>query len=340
MEDVIHYTRIPTVTEFRRDSGVAFAIRGGDRILSYLDWLLDRYHFRVGKGDHDRRCVALCGIFTTTHSWMKSYYQKNSTMRHEWSPAIAGLFERTKYELSFVFGCREPEVGCRITQIFGRDLDPEGERINARQDAAYHDMLRLNIYRLRFRGGRVYQLCQGARDRGRFAPVDSRDFYEAATVHNRNNDEAAERFEDWGPFVMTLQRDFYLDRHKANSGAGSNIFDSAYTRSAIISATGTMLIRNGEILGIRGHSGYYKPPANNMTIAVTKLGRYSVPLSRIAVYSWAGQCRGTALEFVRSCLTWEQFVEGIDDDRALRNGEVPEETGPAARAPPVPTTFL
>ncbi|MBV8457971.1 MAG: hypothetical protein JO122_15300, partial [Acetobacteraceae bacterium] len=158
MKDVIHYTRMPSVSEFKRDSSVAFAIRSGDRVLSHIDWLLDRYHLRVGRGDYDKRCVTLCDIFVTANFWIRSHRQKNLILGHEQYPAILGLFERAKYELSFIFGCRESEVGRRITENFGRDLTPESERTNARQDAAYHDTLRLHLYRLHFRGGRVYQL--------------------------------------------------------------------------------------------------------------------------------------------------------------------------------------
>lgn len=287
-------------------------IRHDDRGLTHLDWLLARYHFRMGKSDDDKRCVTLCDIFVTAKFWIKSYLQNDSIKRHEGYPSVLGLFERAKYELSFAFGCREPEVELRITEIFGRDLAPEGERTIAHRDAAYHDKLQLQLYRLRFHGGRAYQLCQSARDRGRFAPVNSRDFYEVATVLNAEDGELAERFEDWGPFVMTLEREFYMGKHRANNRTGGSIFHSVYARGGMISMAGAMLIQNGQILGIRSDSEHYKLLENNMAMVITKLGMYSVPLMPIRVYSGEGEDVGSALDFVRSRLTWNKFMEASE----------------------------
>jgi hypothetical protein len=333
MKDVIHYTKMPSVAVFQRDSSVALAIRSNDKIIVHLDWLLDRYQFAMAKNDNSKRCVVLCDIFVTANFWIKCYHQKHPAMKQQRYPAVLGLFERAKYELSFAFVCREAEVGRRITEVFGRDLTPEGAQTDRASNAAYYDKLQLQQYRLRFRAGRVYQLRGGNRNGSmQFVPVNSKEFYEYVRVRDTENNQTAERMEGWGPFAMTLEREFYMSKHTARETPG--IFHSAYTRGGTLSAAGTMFIENGQILGLRGDSGHYKPIENNMAMVITALGMYSVPLMPIKVYDWTGTFKGTALDFVRSRLTWDAFVAAGKDYRDRKHGVRPLQANQAAPLPP------
>jgi hypothetical protein len=44
---------------------VALAVRGNDKILIHLDWLLERYHVHAAAGDQSLRRIILCDIFST-----------------------------------------------------------------------------------------------------------------------------------------------------------------------------------------------------------------------------------------------------------------------------------
>jgi hypothetical protein len=261
---------------------------------------------------------------------LKSYYEKHPGMKRERYPAVSGLFERVKYELVFAFNCHEDDVGHKITEIFGRDLTQDGKNTDQNKRAAFYDKLQLKLYRIRFKAGRAYQLRQNDKRGGmQFAPVNSADFFEAV------NAVGAVRTPGWGPFVMTLEREFYMSMHTMKK-ASDNIFHSAYTRGGTVSGAGTMLIKNGQILGIRGDSGHYQPGENNMAMVITALGMYSVPLMPINVYHWKdGSVIGTALDFVRSRLTWAEFEAASKDFQsnrrieAIRAGRMPRNTGPA-----------
>jgi hypothetical protein len=336
------YSHVPSAAQFQKDSSVMLAVRSHDAIISHIDWLLGRYRAHEWKTDAKAK-VILCDLFVTTNFWLKRYYEKHPAMKRERHPAVSALFERVTIELRMVFGCTRAEVGQRITEIFGRDLTPEGEQTDRAKGAHFYDCQALKTLRLRFRSGRVYHYEQNHR-RGpmRLVPVNSAEFYEAVRA------VGMVRRPDWAPFIMTLEREFYMSRHTLNVPGAPNIFHSAYTGGGTVCAAGTMLIRSGQILGIRPDSGHYKPLENNIAVAITALGMHSVPLSAIEVVPWddappQGGGNPTALQFAQSRLNWAEFCKAGDDFRsgrriaALRAGNAPRNNAPVvpvANLPP------
>ena len=71
----VSYLDIPSKSQFQTDSSVTFAFRSSDRILSHLDWLLDRYAHWMKKSDfYSMRRVILADLFLTCNYWIKGYH--------------------------------------------------------------------------------------------------------------------------------------------------------------------------------------------------------------------------------------------------------------------------
>jgi hypothetical protein len=164
------YDAIPSVAQFRSDSSVTFAVRGDDKILAHLDWLLERFHFYCRKADNELPRIILCEIFLTANYWIKSYHQhvkanheKRLGMRKERYPAVLALFEAVVERLCGVFGCTRPMVPMMIEEIFGRDLTEGGRKADDQGKTALFTDYELQLYRVRFKGGRAYHLGPNAK---------------------------------------------------------------------------------------------------------------------------------------------------------------------------------
>src|SRR5262249_30630197 len=132
----------------------------------------------------------------------------------------------------------------------------------------------------------------------------------------------AKPFENWGPFVMTMERALYMAWHfnpsDWNDSAQQGVFHTAYTAGEPVLMAGTMLIDNGIIRGIRSDSGHYLPTLANMTACLNALTMYAVDLNQIRIYDWTGTNLGTAPDFLRTGMTWKNFESQHTDERQHR----------------------
>jgi hypothetical protein len=310
----INYGKMPSPAEFHRDSSVMMAVRSQDRILSHLDEALARYH--ITRKIYNRRNVILCDMFVTANYWLKSFREKNPAMKEGRYQAILALFQRVTSELQTAFQCTVTQVPGYITEMLGRDLTDGGRNTDAMRNPRYYDELTLRKFRLRFRSGRAYLFEHRSHLPVRLVPLNSELYEQKITVMGTT------RLDGWGPFVMTVERDFYMSKHHLADNADPTqcIFHSAYKAAGTVSAAGTMLVKNGQILGLRGDSGHYKPLLHNMAMVVTAFSMLSVPLMPIRIKSFDANATdlGSALDFVRSRLNWTEFENAAKDFRTNR----------------------
>ncbi len=69
LEDIfmpeIQYKNIPTLSKWQSDSSVTFATRKDDRILTHIDFLVERYHYHVRGGNGAIQITIVSDLFFT-----------------------------------------------------------------------------------------------------------------------------------------------------------------------------------------------------------------------------------------------------------------------------------
>ncbi len=298
----LRYETVPTASQFKKDSSVLMAIRSHDRLITYLDWLLERYHANH-RANTLRPHVIACDLFLTCNSWITLYHERRPSLRKERYPAVLALFDVVVYQLALMFGhvgnrhngksgWHEFQVRNEMAKIFGREIVPEkdqsdrgitddGAAPDPKKMARYYEKAELAQHRVRFSDGRAHQYAVRRNHSVYLKPIDSRDCYVKCTRPG-----AAECIPGWGSFVMTLDRVFYMSAHH------SGIFHSAYTNGQPVSCAGTMLIENGVVLGIRPDSGHYTPEPKNIAFALLALKMYGVNIDRVRVLEYDAYSNG------------------------------------------------
>lgn len=298
----LRYETIPTASQFKKDSSVHLAIRSHDRLITYLDWLLERYHAQH-RTHTLRPHVIACDLFLTCNSWITLFHERRPSLRKERYPAVLALFDTVVYQLALMFGLvpnrtngksawYEFHVRNEMFKIFGRQIIPEKDRSDRgitgdgsvpdpKKLARYYTQAELAQHRICFSSGRAHQYTVRGDQSVYLKPINSRDCYVKCT---RPGD--AECIPGWGSFVMTVDRVFYMSAHH------SGIFHSAYTNGQPVSCAGTMLIENGSVLGIRPDSGHYTPEAKNIAFALLALKMYGVNIGRIKVLDYDAYSKG------------------------------------------------
>ncbi|MBL8222905.1 MAG: hypothetical protein JNL62_26940 [Bryobacterales bacterium] len=313
------YTTIPTAKQFLRDSSVTFAIRKNDIILTHLDWLLGKLEDTPGK-----RPVILCDLFLTANFWIKLYHDRNPNLSRERYPVILALFESVVNALASLWGCSPMKVAQTIREIYGRDMHTHGFCVDhGEARAKYFSPMESEQYRLRFKGGLAYQY-QWWEDKAshRLVPADSYRCY-TAMWRKAENGAKATSTPGYAIFMMDIERNVYMG--KANVGdLGSNAgtFHSSFNRGGLVTMAGTIYIVNGKIEAIRADSGHYQPTELNMALFLQALAMYGVKIDTILLFSYDGESRGFALNFLKSKMSWTEFDKQRRKERAHRlNGD-------------------
>jgi hypothetical protein len=312
----ISYVNIPSAAQFRKDSSVRLAIRSDDTILKHIDWLLERYDENVGLGKFSRYMVILGDLFLTCNFWLKSYYQKNPLMKKGRYPAVIALFEAVVGRLIVELKCDRHQVARTIDEIYNRDLHKHGLQVDGlSKRAQYFSKKERQIYRLRFRGGIVYQHRWWQNPPSmELTLAESRRAYNGTITRAGNAGSV-----DYGGFIMTMERELFMAKHwigDIDSRAG--VFHSSYTAGDRVIMAGNMLIKGGVIWAIRSDSGHYQPTEMNMAALLQALGMLGVSLRRIALFDYKNNPLGTAPDFLKARESWDQFVQQRTDERQNR----------------------
>ncbi|HEY1377435.1 MAG TPA: hypothetical protein VGF55_11615 [Gemmataceae bacterium] len=307
----ITYMTMPLVRQFQKDSSVTFAIRGDDRILFHIDWLLERYHFfnwRPGADAESKRRLILSDLLMTCKFWLKRAKEGHPRMKKERAPAIAALEAAVWNQLRAVLRCTREEAEQTIDEIYGRSLSENGLNTDdLHQDAKYFSEMERKAYRLRFRGGLAYQYpWWDTSARQTLRPADSSHAFNPEV----QRPGGAVGLDGFGGFVMTMDREVYMAKHTIGGQFGQNgVYHSSYTAGRVVTRAGTMLIKAGEIKAVRSDSGHYKPTEQNMAALLQGLSMYGVNLRQIGLIGYDGMFLGYAPEFLASHFTWEKYQQ-------------------------------
>lgn len=321
-----NYSYIPDVATFKRDSSVSMAIRSQDKILVHIDWLVERYHLnhfdpkRHGK-EKRMEMVILCDLFLALNAWIKVYHDsfqgKDSAAnaRKQRYPAVLALFGAVVKRLCSELGCAQNALGERIDEMFGRDLNKEAvHRDLALGLAAYLSKAALKLSKLHFRGGLAYQYnWWEGKGNWKLVPADSKHAYDPTIGRVMSRP-----LKNFGPYVCTVEREFFMARHSIGTQQEPGIYHSAYNGGRPLMGAGTMLIENGEVRGIRNDSGHYLPDPLNFAGVLQALDMYGVRLKHVRLFSYKDKNLGDALDFLHSHLDWREFEKQRTEELSRR----------------------
>jgi hypothetical protein len=314
------YASIPTPEQFQHDSSVSFAFRKNDIILSHIDWILQRYKMRVRVGNEPLAVPILSHLFLTSNFWIKSFHEGNSNMLKGRYPAVLAVFEASANALCTLLACNRGSLALMIEEIFGRDMHTHGFQVDHDSKRAYYmDKSERQLYRVRFKGGLAYQYPSWNTSAPmRLMLANSKKVY-VPINRKGTNGQVEESSKNFGCFVMTLERELYMFEPlvgAANSQSG--MFHSSFNGGDVVTMAGSMLIKNGKILGIRSDSGHYKPSHMNMAFLLEALAMYAVDLKRIRLYDFDNTELGNGFEFLKARMSWSEFQTRRRDERAHR----------------------
>lgn len=298
----LRYTLIPTLTQWRRDSSVAFAFRSSDMILSRIDTLLDLFHNR----STSTAAVIACDLFFTLDYWLRSY-RTTTSMEKGRLEAIQALYAAVANLLCKRLNCTINSLPRELELMFGRELSDLGVQTDTVEQRGMYILKRAEIqkYRLRFRGGRVYRYTWMDKETGpmKLVPVNSSDYYDQSK-------DKKHTLAGWGSFVMTMNREIYMAKHWVGQyGEENGFFHSAYLGGQPVSCAGSMLVEHGRILKVRGDSGHYKPTDSNMFALLQALQMLGVLLKDMKVVSFDGKVETSAPQFFKTNANWDLLVK-------------------------------
>jgi len=303
------YATVPTASRFQKDSSVTFAIRSKDEILKRIDWMLEAYDKATHISDYSKRRLALCDLYQTCKYWIKSHKEGNSRMLDKRAPAVTALFDAVVKQLGVLCQCSPGEVDQMIDEIFGRDLHKWGVKVDeALGKAQYLSEVERQIYRIRFKGGLAYQYPWWLQNAPQHLVLAESSRAYTKIIRKGIDGERSEGSPDFGGFAMTMERELFMAKHSVgHESAYDGLFHSSYTAGQSVIMSGTMLIKQGTIRAVRADSGHYQPTDMNMVGFLWALRMFAVNLGKVDLLTFDAQPLGTALEFLRSHLSWDQY---------------------------------
>lgn len=307
------YTGIPTVSQWKSDSSVTFAIRRTDVVLSRIDNLMAEYFDRPSQ-----RLVTLCDLYYSINFWLSSL-RTNREMDKGREPAMQALFATVVRELCYSFECTVNVLPRELEFTFGRELTKNGLKTDMLgKKAHYATPAEMQIYRIWFKGGLAFQWDWWDKTlrRPRRVPLDSAVSYRPeAFVASEGQQPCV----DYGGFVLTMSRVFYMAPHKPGTGgAEDGFYHSTYVAGENVMGAGTMLIKSGRIRRIRGNSGHYKPIDTNTLAVLQALRMYGVNIDSIEVENFLGTTSVKAPIFIKNKGDWRTLDKSREENEQVR----------------------
>lgn len=235
---MLAYSTIPTRAQFKRGNSAVLGMRRHDPALVRIEDVLAR--LESSPDDF----VLVAELFFDLNGWLNAYHDGESRIARGRYPAISWLHEVTHHKLRWLSGARtQGQLSRILDEIFGsrseaRLFERDGGFVSPQRKTA----------KLIFDAGRAYRvLTEPGLPRGMHR-VDScwfeSDFTRTLIRANDDaNDNGGAPPQGFAPFVMSLDREFYMARDGLRP---------AFFAEAPIAASGTMRIVDGRIVGIRG----------------------------------------------------------------------------------------
>lgn len=273
-----NYATVPSSAQFKSDSSVLGATRAKDQNLFAIDALLDTYMRTM---ERDARFTVLTELFFTINSWVMALRAKSPGVEPKRYDAVMALLAAVEKELMTLLGVgNRGTLAHELVKVCGLTLTTLGANTDSRFVAQSMKSARREAAKLHIQGGviRRYTVDIVGAPRG-LQPVNSGWFVNNSIA--RGN--AGVAIPDAAPFVMSMEREFYMAYHFHGS---SGVYHSAYFGGGAVGMAGTMVVKNGKLVAIRGDSGHYQPGPAQMANALRTLRSRGVDLKGVLVYDY------------------------------------------------------
>ncbi len=316
------YQTLPTLDQWKRDSGVALAIRNNEPGLKRIDELV----MRIGQGTNHVETYGplLIDLFLSINYWFAGRKDRPGRVHEGRLPAMRALFAFVVDQLKPLMVTSSDSnptamsIGKTIAEMTAVSMDSHGYVADSDFNMRAFSKEQLRQYRLEFNGGLAYQVewwrprplrWSAPADSARFAPNGPR-----LANAGKSTPNAA-------PFIMDLNRRIYMTHHDRDGG----IFHSSYNNGAPVVMAGTIVIVKGKITTVRLDSGHYAPGADNLPAFLMALRMYGVNLRDIRLLDYKGLKVGgidvSAERVLEQGTSWKMFVANAvrDFERQLAN---------------------
>lgn len=274
------YMMLPSMAKFVQDTGPA----GHDATLRYITDTLNR----MPPGGNDR-FIAMTDLFFGLNGWIKAYHEGSVQIRKPAYPAVAALTDCVIKELQKVVGApTAAHLSRALSNMFGLANVSAGRRTDANFNAITFDKGRRELSRLHFRNGLAFR-ARTPDMIGAPPGPDGLTLVQSRWFETDIRRQGVDSMPGFAPFVMSLEREFYMARHEVAQGG---IFHSAYFGDGRVGAAGTMLIETGRVLAIRSDSGHFRPPPRSMASALKGLQAKGLSIDNVTVYDFKAHSSG------------------------------------------------
>lgn len=327
------YNKIPSVAEWKTDSSVSLARRVNDPVLDRIDNLLDAFSKAKDAGE---TLYIQCEIYFASNYWLRNFKQANNltTMNAKREPAIRALFRCIVKKLAFAFDCGVQALPNALELYFGRSLSEHGKGLDRANN--FHYFLKraeLEKFKLRFKAGRVYQLPWREYMKNKDVKLQPAN---SELIHDQTKGVVkGDKFlrTDWACFVMSMSRDLYMAPHFGHLKAGSSIagvvpkYHSSHLAGLPVLCSGSILIQDGWVQGLRNDSGHYQPTNAHLVNVLEHLQMMLVDLKGIEVVDYGGAVWANGEDFLSSHGNWATAVtRARRNDPKMRQWEIDVKT--------------
>jgi hypothetical protein len=304
------YQYFPSLAQWKSDSSVALAVRHNDIILARIDMLVE-----VCESLPRQRKTTLCDLYFTLDYWLQ-WVGKNSNMEKGRQKAVHALYVYVVSELCLIFRCTVNVLPRELEYMFGRELTATGITVDLdHKKAKYLERKDIDKFRLWFRNGMVYTWNWWETSNSKPQRVlanSSRTYNVDAVVRSEGRTPNV----NYGPFIMTMGRNFYMALHSPGEANKFNgFYHSSYLAGEPVMGAGSMLIVNGKIHRIRSDSGHYKPIDTNVVSVLQALRMLGYPLNDIFVDDYLGKTSVKAEYFMSQNGDWNKLETLRDQNK-------------------------
>ena len=251
---------MPTYAQWKKDSGVLFAMRTSDPVLRQIDGLIKIYWMMP-----DSRSEICYQLYRVSKYWTKNIggKVKGAVGRKD---AIEELNAFLSREFMRIYDLDREDLDQLLTMVYGKPVHvayEDNEVFNENRSTQYiRDETERRRYKLVFRKGLAYKrMTEGGLEK-----YDTKD-------ETGKDDEPGEAI-----FVMDRDGRIYT-----GSYARSQFHHSSFLAGGWSLAAGVMKITRGQVETVCPDSGHYQPGVQQMLNVVERLKTYDVNLTKLTV---------------------------------------------------------
>jgi hypothetical protein len=335
------YSYLPTHFQWLKDSFVLIGSRAEDSVLTRIDNLVSAINNKKAEGES----WYLYGeLFFATNYWLRNF-KLNPKMKPEREPAVRSLFVFVTNKLARHLGCGTAQaLPNKLEELYGKGLTDHGRHQDSEAVLGSHHYMErgeTNKFRVHFRQGKAYQFEWRVQN-PRLLPANSEKWSNLTPDAGKKKDGVMILENGWSYFVMSMSRDIYIGPHMSISKGSAQegqvgVVHSSWLAGLPVQCSGSLLIEEGYVKGIRNNSGHYHPTDNHMVNVLELLQTVGVDINKVEVYDYSG--KQVCDPVTKQPLSGAEFLKerGSWDNILKRKGMDLKQPGTKPAAPPVTT---